>query len=261
MNFKFLNMNSTSILNKLKTALFLGLVMMFFNCSNDNLPTGQGVLRISAKSNSGTTAAKSSKKLVSNVEITKLLLNVKEFELELDIEDPNEDLTQNSEDWDDDGTYDFQDEIELEGPYELDLLSGQVNLLNVTVPTGKYEELEFKFGPNQDPNSTLFGKSIIIEGTVSGTPFTYSHNFTEEFEVDFEDTAFDILISEAGNGIVINFDLNQLFDITTGVDLSQATDGNNNGTIEIDHNDTDGNGAIADAIKNKIKDTLDLLDD
>ncbi|WP_051263697.1 hypothetical protein [Tenacibaculum ovolyticum] len=231
-----------------------------YSCSNNDTLSGKGNLKLSAKSTITNGLAKKTAN-TPNLAITKLLLNLKEFELELDVEEQTEDLSQNNENWDDDGKLDFEDEIELEGPFEIDLLSGQISFLDVAIPVGKYEELEFKFGPSTDEQSELFGKSILIEGTIDNIPFIYSNKFSEKIEIDFEDPTFDIIISEIDNGIVIDFDLNQIFNSVNGVDLSQAIDGNNDGVIEINHEDIDGNKALADIIKNKITTALDLLDD
>ena len=257
-------MNYNMFYSKLKTVLALAaLVTILYSCSSNSEPSGEGNLSIGAKSTAHNGVAKSvvNKSAVSTIEITKLLLNLKEFELEVDIDDETEDLMQNDKDWDDDGKLDFEDELKLKGPFEVDLLSGQLSFLDITVPFGKYEELEFKFGPSPNPDSELFGKSILVEGTVNEVPFIYSHKFTEKVEVDFEDPNFDIVVSEVDNGIVIDFDVNQLFDAVNGVDLSQAVDGNNDGVIEIDHSDVDGNKTLADAIRKKIIAALDLLDD
>ena len=62
-------------------------------------------------------------------------------------------------------------------------------------------------------------------------------------------------------GIVIDFDLGQILDSVNGVDLTLATDGNQDGVIEISPEDTDGNNALAEAIRNKIKEYVNLLDD
>ena len=49
--------------------------------------------------------------------------------------------------------------------------------------------------------------------------------------------------------------------ILASIDLTTATDGNNDGLIEISPIDTDGNNGLANIIKNKIKDATDLYDD
>lgn len=61
--------------------------------------------------------------------------------------------------------------------------------------------------------------------------------------------------------LVIDFDLSLLFNAVGGIDLSQATDNSNDGTIEISPIDTDGKNDLAQSIRNKMKETIDLLDD
>jgi hypothetical protein len=183
-------------------------------------------------------------------------MNVKEFELEIDDDSEND----NNEQYDDDGYYDYKDDIELEGPFELDLLAGQISFITADVPNGVYEELEFKFDKSDDVTSDLFEKSVLIQGTLNGTPFIFWHDFEDEVEVDFEDPQFDLTVQNNVDGLVINFDLTLVFNEAAGVDLSQATDGNNNGIIEISPNDTDGNNDLAQAIRNRIKAAIDLLD-
>ncbi len=241
------------------------LAISLVGCSKDESLKGEGQLSISAKgtfSSAGTGKSVSGKSINNDVEITDFRMNLKEFELEFDMEDPGEDYEMDeNEDWDDDGYYDFEDEIELAGPFELDLMAGQISFLNVTMPMGNFEELEFKFDAGTDPNSDLFGKSVLIQGTIQGTPFIFWHDFEDEVEVDFEDPMFDISISEVPEGIVIDFDLSLIFDGTAGVDLSQAADGNQDGTIEISPTDPDGNNELAQSIRNAIKQHIDLLDD
>ncbi|MBO0341154.1 MAG: hypothetical protein VX798_07635 [Bacteroidota bacterium] len=239
---------------------FMGL----FSCSKDEMPENTGRLSVSAKSTFTSASGKSttSKTVNSDVVVTDFRMNLKEFELELDLEDSGDDLEGSDDDlWDDDGYYDFEDEIELAGPFELDLMAGQISFINVTMPMGNFEELEFKFDESTDATSDLFGKSVLIQGTVQDTPFIFWHNFEDEVEVDFEDPTFDIAISSTPGGIVIDFDLSLIFDGTAGVDLSQATDGNGDGTIEISPSDPDGNNDLAQSIRNAIKAHIDLLDD
>jgi len=237
--------------------LFLGL-----SCSNNGTDSNTGKLGISANSTFTNLANKSSssKTMTGNIVIEDFRMNIGKFELEVDQEDDNYHEDQN-EQWDDDGFYDYNDEIELMGPYELDLMSGQISFLNVTVPDGVYDELKFKFEASADPSSDLFGKSVLIKGTIDGTPFIFWHNFDDEVEVDFEDPQFDISVSQTAQGIVINFDLGQILDSVNGVDLSLAQDGNNDGTIEISPNDPDGNNDLAEDIRHYLKEYINLLDD
>lgn len=191
----------------------------------------------------------------SDIEVTKFLVNVEDFELEFDDDDFGDD---------DDGGIggNFFSDLELEGPFILNL--SEPNLIfpiaTVDIPVGQYEELEFDITRNRDPNSELFQRSILIEGTISGTPFVFWHNFEEDVEIEFEDTNLPIIIENDEDNLIINFDLSFLFN-TDIIDLSSATDDNGDGVIEISPTDQDGNNALANQIKEIIKDAIDLLDD
>lgn len=248
---------------KRSTILVLTLALILSSsCSKDETNSNVGKLNISATSSFTNLTGKSSStnKTAGDIAVDDFRMNISKFELELDLEDENYEDDQN-EQWDDDGYYDFEDEIELKGPFELDLMSGQFSLLNVNVPVGNYDELKFKFDVSTDPSSDLLNKSVLIQGTINGTPFIFWHNFDDEVEVDFEDAQFDISVTQNSQGIVIDFDLGQILDSVNGVDLTLATDGNQDGTIEISPEDTDGNNALAEAIRNKIKEYVNLLDD
>ena len=157
------------------------------------------------------------------------------------------------------GFYSSDDEIELMGPFEVDILTGNNTITTIDVPANVvFEELEFEFDVNTNPTSDLFGKTILIEGTVNNTEFVFWHNFEVEFEIDYEDTNQNIDISNGFNSIIIEFDLAGLF---STVDLSNATDNNGDGIIEISPNDDDGNNNLADQIKDLIEEYADLLDD
>jgi hypothetical protein len=253
--------NKMNLKNSILFLLTLSLVLGS-SCSNDETDATVGKLNISAKSSftNLTNKTSSTKGVVGNIAIEDFKMNISKFELEIDLEDDNYEEDQNDL-WDDDGFYDYEDEIELMGPFELDLMSGQISFLNVSVPVGNYDELEFKFDVSTDSSSDLFGKSVLIQGTIDNIPFIFWHNFDDEVEVDFEDAQFDIAVSQNSQGIVIDFDLGQILDSVNGVDLTLATDENEDGTIEISPEDSDGNNALAEAIRNKIKEYINLLDD
>lgn len=234
------------------------------SCSKDESGSDFGKLALSAKSTTTATLsskqATSSKSVAQGIEVTDFMINLVEFELELDVEE--QEMKYDSDElWDDDGAFDFEDEIELEGPFTLDLMAGQISFLNVTVPNGSYEELEFKINKNKDENSEMFDKSVLVRGTVNDVPFIFWHNFMDELEVDFEDPTIDVAIAGNTESIVIDFDLSLLFNAVGGIDLGQATDNNNDGTIEISPTDEDGNNDLAQAIRNRMRDIIDLIDD
>lgn len=260
-------MTMPKFLNPIASALVI--LLFFTSCSNDQDDATSGQLRLSARATlEGGSSAKTStaKTINADLEITEFLVNVREFELELDDDDlddfeSDDDSFEDDDLWDDDGFLDSEDEIELEGPFELNLLEGQVTILNTEVPNGRFEELEFEFDASTDAQSDLFGKSILIRGTYQGTPFEFWHDFEDELEVDFDDPSLDILISGGTESLVIDFDLSMLFNSSFGIDLSQAQDGNGDGIIEISPTDQDGNNALAAQMKELIKDVIDLLDD
>ena len=238
--------------------------LTLISCSKDESGSDFGKLALSAKSTTTATSsskqATSSKSVAEGVEVTDFMINLVEFELELDVEE--QEMEYDSDElWDDDGAFDFEDEIELEGPFTLDLMAGQISFLNVTVPNGNYEELEFKINKNKDENSEMFDKSVLIRGTVNDVPFIFWHNFMDELEVDFEDPTIDVAIAGNTESLVIDFDLSLLFNAVGGLDLGQATDNNNDGTIEISPTDEDGNNDLAQAIRNRMRDIIDLIDD
>lgn len=163
------------------------------------------------------------------------------------------------EDDDDYDTYGGDDEVELLGPFVLDLSSGVATVTTINVPAGEYEEVEFEMDVNNDSSSMIFGKSILINGTIDGSPFTFFHTVDEEFEMDYEDAGQSLVVSP-GQSVSLTFDFN-MGTVLANVNLSTAQDGNNDGTIEISPDNVDGNAALADQIKNEISRLAELSDD
>tara|TARA_R110002051_G_scaffold244426_2_gene304361 strand:- start:189 stop:974 length:786 start_codon:yes stop_codon:yes gene_type:complete len=261
-------------MKRLNQMMALGVfsLLTLISCSKEESGGDSGKLALSAKASNTTSSSSkqafASKSVAEGLVVTDFLINLVEFELEVDVEEFEMEGEQN-DDWDDDGYFDFEDEIELEGPFTLDLMAGEISFLNVSVPNGRYEELEFKINKNNDVNSELFEKSVLIKGSIKrfindtekDIPYIFWHDFMDEIEVDFEDPSVDFAISGNAESLVINFDLALLFSAAGGVDLSQATDGNNDGIIEISPRDEDGNNQLAQSIRNKMKEVIDLLDD
>ncbi|MEA1786526.1 hypothetical protein U1E44_10525 [Arenibacter sp. GZD96] len=233
----------------------LGSSLLFISCSTDSEddinPNNSALAKVNLKAkgtyNSATGKGIALKTNNANLEISDFLVNIKEVELEFDDDDRNGK-----------NFYDSDDEIELKGPFELDLLAGEITFAFVDLPQARYEELEFDFDKSRNASSELFGKTILIRGAIEGVPFEFWHDFEEDVEIDFEDDNNDIIITENNNDITINFNITG---ILNGVDFSTARDGNNDGIIEINPRDNDGNRLLANQIKNRIKDYIDLLDD
>ncbi|MGG6230450.1 hypothetical protein [Tenacibaculum sp. SDUM215027] len=235
-----------------KTVLLLSatsLMLLGTSCTSED--GNNENLRIKASSNNTFNQSKLASKNVNNAEVTisEFKLNITEIELEFD--DEFYETT-------DDNFIDSDDEIELRGPFELDLLTGITNITSLELPKANYEEIEFEFDKNTDESSDLFNKTVVVKGTINAIPFIFWHDFEEEIEVDFENKVTDIVVSESLTEVTINFDLNA---ILSQVDLSSAIDGNEDGTIEISPQDADGNNDLAELLKEELKTTAELLDD
>lgn len=180
------------------------------------------------------------------VNLTSFKINLKEIEFEMD-----DDFSSG------DGFYDDDDDIELKGPFELNVLNGTQEIVALNLPNGVYKEVEFKMARNTKSGSAMFGKSIEIKGTINGVPFEFWHNADEDFEIDYDDSNQNIVISENATAIVFNFDLNS---VISNIDFGSATDNDGDGLIEINPTSEDGNQSLANAIKDKIEEFTDLDD-
>jgi hypothetical protein len=173
----------------------------------------------------------------------------------------DDDPCNGNDDSSDDGSNSFgdDDEFQLSGPFELNLFNNEtLTIVNVEIPIGEYEEVEFEMARSNDPSSILYQKSIMITGSIDGIPMTFFHTFEEDFEVDYEDAGQNLVIDESNNNeVIFNFDLNA---VVSAVNFESASDGNNDGVIEISPTDSDGNNALANQIKNAIVQYAELID-
>ena len=244
-----------NLIKNLKISVFaLGMASIFVACSDDDpepsLNDGTGRLSISAKASYTPLKSGEGAQQASIIELSSFRVNFTEIELEFD------DLIG------DDPFYNGDDDIELKGPFEVELLSPiAIELVDIRLPNGKLEEIEFEFDKSKNQQSELFNQSMRMEGTINAVPFVFWHDFEEEIELEFEDGSSNGVIFNDENGIVINFDLSAVLNATPNVDLSLAVDGNGDGIIEISPKDDDGNRALAEAMKVAIKAQIDLLDD
>ncbi len=231
-----------NVLKKMKFGVVaLALATVFTACSSDDDATiapNQGNLKIAASATYNMAVNRGT----DNVNLSKFLVNFKEIELEIE-----------------EGFYDSDDDIELKGPFEIDLLSGNsIQLVDIEIPNGVYEEIEFEFDKSENSNSPLFGKSMELTGEINGQAFVFWHDFEDEIEIDYEDSNQKLVIDNNTKEVVINFDLNAVLAM---VDLSTATDGDGDGMITISPNDMDGNNDLAEALKQALKVQIELMDD
>ena len=222
------------------------LSILVLSCSNND--ENGGINLVISASNS------SASKLTSGIKTANAEVVFTDFKISIrDVVFKNDDDINSSLD---------TDEIQFRGPYQIDLLDNTDALSqtigNAFVPDGKYKEMRFKFHKDEDlpASNDLFDKSIYIEGTIDGTPFVFWHDTSENLDVG---RSTGVLVQGNTVNFTVQFNISQFLSSLNQIDLSQATDNNNDGLIEIFPNDEDGNQDIADALKDNIKMSADLL--
>ena len=249
-------------MKNLKTLIgIIVLLIMMVSCSNDSSST-TSKMRIIGKATYSNPAKTNTtlSPLTSGVVLTSFKINIKEIEFEIaeGNEDGEDNDSDNDSDDNDDGVYDGEDEVGLFGPWELDLLNQTTPVTTVNIANGTYEEVKFKLNKSLDSSSELFNKTVEIRGTINGTPFVYWHNFESEFEIDYEDTAQNLVVSNGSFDLIININMDE---VLSNVDLTSAVDGDGDGIIEIGPDDTDGNNALAQQLNDEMDDATDMDDD
>lgn len=233
-------------MKKLKFLFLFLLSLSIFSCSSDSSDGGIN-LTISAVNSNVSKSAISQRTMMAEVIFTDFRISIRDVVFKND---------------DDDNSSLDTDEVQFRGPYQIDLLDN-TNALSQTignafVPDGLYKEMRFKFHKDEDLPVTddLFDKSIYIEGTVDGVPFVFWHDTSENLDVG---RSTGVLVQGGRVDFIVQFDISQFLSSLNQIDLSQATDNNNDGLIEIFPNDADGNQDIADALKDNIKMAADLM--
>ncbi len=227
----------------------LSLALVIASCSSDS-NEGKIQLKFSAVNGTGTTGKSSllTAKGNENVVFTNFKISIRDVVFKND-DDPNSSLD--------------TDEIRFRGPYRIDLLNGADALTQTIgtaiVPDGLYKEVRFKFHKDEEAPVTdeLFDKSILIEGTIDGIPFVFWHDTTENMDVG---RSTGVQVVDGTVNFTVHFNMAQFLSSFNQIDLSLATDNNQDGIIEIYPNDADGNQDIADKLKDNIKATADIID-
>jgi len=222
-------------------AVAIVLPFAFIGCENDNPLEGIDSEKVAVqfRATNGTVTksavqGETRALLFDNlVNITTFKINVGEIEFDFD---------------DDDkwaykfgGSYSYDDDIKLKGPFEIDLISKgtlQVKTLftGLELPKAKFEEIEFKMKKNRDKNSLMYNQTIRIEGDILGIPFIFASDKEFDFEIEFDKP----FIPGENLSVIVDFHVNQLFSHSlSGIDFSKAIDYNKNGIIEIYYNDDD----------------------
>jgi len=237
-------------LKKIFPLFFLfSIVFVLSSCEKeDGLKDGNTALKFKGVYNPNTQTKSSA---LNGIAIETFTINIGEIEFEFDDDNNNNGLTYS--------------EITLRGPFELDLVKdgqGQVvTLINgLNLPETGYSEIEFEFDKNENPISALYKKTVLIEGTINGTPFIFFTDEEFEMEIEFEEP---VDLSEVESTIImVSFDVQALFDPAQGgIDISNAQDGNGNGIIEIYEDDPDGNEELAEKIEDRLDDIIEAFED
>ncbi len=242
--------------SKMLILLCMVLITGMISCTkkNDGF-TGKVTLVVKSSGNQPVTTLKSGF-VGDSVTLTDFMVHVREIEFEF--EDEMEDDIEHDDS--------IVSDIELEGPFVLDLLNDRntlyQTLATVELPNAAYDEIEFKLSPETgaDVPEDIKNRSVYLAGTIGAVPFVMWHYSDEEVEIEFPDSSSFALNSD-DLYIYIDAHLDQ---ITTGLeslDLSQVTDGNGNGTIEVGPDDEDGSEEFADWILHFITESFDLDED
>lgn len=153
-------------------------------------------------------------------------------------------------------------EVEFRGPFDIDLMSEtdaiSQTIGTVEVPDGTYKIVRFKLHKSTDRLVTdpLYDRSIYMKGTIDGVEFEFWHDTSENFDIE---NLNGIIVSGNSVDIKVQFIIDQFLNSLHTIDLSLATDEDQDTIIEINPDDDDGNGSIADDLKENIKEAADLI--
>lgn len=219
--------------------LFITILAFLFSCNKDEDTVG--TINLSFKS------SKQAKKstLESTVQITDFRLSIRDVYFKLD----------------DDSEADASD-IHFSGPYEIDLLDSSDALTqtigSIEVEDGTYKTIRFKLHKTRDVDaaSPLYDRSVFVAGTIDGVPFEFWHDTSENFDIE---NSSGFVVSGNTIDVVVNFSIDAFLNSVHTIDFSTAQDNDNDGLIEINPDDDDDNGTIADQFKENIKMAADLI--
>lgn len=219
----------------------LGVLVVFFLISCEKNDTGSISLTFKGENQSLKSANSG---LAADVKITDFQLSIRDVEFKLDESDLD------------------SSEVQFRGPFDVDLMS-ETDALNQTignleVEDGTYKIIRFKLHKSREREESdpLYDRSVVLNGTIDGTPFEFWHDTSENFDVENSE---GIIVSGTSVNVVVKFKIDDLLTSLHSIDLSQATDTNENGLIEINPDNDDGNGDIADQLKENIKMAADLI--
>lgn len=145
---------------------------------------------------------------------------------------------------------DGDDEIEIEGPFAVDLTSPTAidALTDLELTAEAYCRFELRWHPDDDTDL-----AIVVTGEADGTPFEVRSRRNDELRLDATD-ADGFTVGDATSALFVAFDMAAWLD---GVDVAGAElDGDGVAVI-----DDDANGDLLDVFEDNVTDAADLFDD
>ncbi|SMG16561.1 hypothetical protein SAMN05661096_00867 [Marivirga sericea] len=226
-----------------KIVVMLLVVLVFQSCESDTdtlqLETQANVEMRAISSQSPLTNART---IASTPVFTTVTAGVTEIEFET-LEE------QMGEDEDDDSN-----EIEFEGRFEVNLLTGESTPdfgLSSILP-GVYEEIEIEFDNILDGGHTLIAQFYFADSSSTDTTFV-EFTTSEEFELELENDNGFMVDEGTVNSVLVTLDLDVLFG---AIDFSSAVV-DEDGVIRINE---DSNRELANLIVSRIEQAMDADD-
>jgi hypothetical protein len=222
-----------------RISIFLAAIMLLSSCDKDSWN-----VKLAFKGEKGTMGAVLKSSAEVNLEITDFRLSVRDVEFKMD----ESDLDSN--------------EVQFRGPYDIDLMSPtdavSQTIGNIEIPDGTYKVLRFKLhkSENRPVNDVLYKRSVFIKGTINGAPFEFWHDTSENFDIENPD---GIVVSNNQVNVIVRFNIDQFLNSLHTIDLSTASDSDEDSLIEINPDNDDNNGDIAEKLKENIKMSADLI--
>jgi hypothetical protein len=233
----------------LLVAFVAGCMMLSCSKSGDPSASGNVALTMSAATPNGKTTIGGRFSTGSRTDsagvaftLTDIVVNVREIEFEFDHDDDH---------FKKDSVFDEEKEVNLKGPYIVDLLNAgafvdQV-ITTVNLPNAQYEKVSFKLSPSTEAGN-MNGKSILITGNIGKTPFVFWSNKKAKFGARFSESDSTLVSTGESINLAIKLELDKVLSIANGFDFSKLKDGNKDGTITIDPLNTDGNKKLSEII-------------
>lgn len=213
------------------------LPLLFSGCKDKNVPDQlpKEPVSVQFKATGGNTVKSGEAEMRSllfdkMLQITNFQINIGEIEFDFADDDLGVKF---------DGLFGYKDDLELKGPFTMHLVSNgelKVNTVisGLNIPAAAYKGIEFELSKCTDKNSSMYNKSIRIEGKIGEIPFVFESDKKIDFEIDF-DYPF---VAGKDQTIVVNFCLDKLFHSSLGsIDLKVIKGLVHDGKIHIQFNE------------------------